>query len=73
MTAFQNSDKCKNPMLSGPQTLLFYSTTSFAMMLQVGQNIFQSFSRDADAQLDWKAAVDSWYCDNCDDDKMMTR
>ena len=28
---------------------------------QVGQNIFQSFSRDADAELDWKAAVDSWY------------
>ena len=31
-----------------------------SLFLQVGQNIFQSFSRDAEAKLDWKAAVDSW-------------
>ena len=37
---------------------------SLTLFLQVGQNIFQSFSRDAEAKLDWKAAVDSWWGDN---------
>ena len=50
----------ERPCFPHPFFFFFFPLSLLNVMLQVGQNIFQSFSRDADAELDWKAAVDSW-------------